>query len=426
MNTRSLRAPLAALLLALVSAGALHAVGEARMQGTVVDDATGKPIAGAKIVITSPEFTFKQERKSDAKGKFSMMFVDGTALYEAFIEAEGYRPAKQPIKLTPGVVNPVTFPLEPLPQGTTVVEGEDGQPQELSGANKAILTYNEGVNALNAKDYATAVAKFEEAHSLDPALAQVADGFAAAASGFLEQRQYQPGLAAVDRYLALKPGEASGLRLRYDLLKGAGDPGATAALELLAQSDPGRETAVRYFNLAAEAVRNNKTDDAIPLLKRAMEIDPSLDQAYTALAGIYLPRKNYKEALAIGEKLKAQKPDSAEALTIQYQAYQGLGDKAKTQEVKAAMDAANATQTPESAFNQGVTLYNANNTAEAIKAFERVLAAKPDHAKAHYMLGLSYVASNDMAKAKGHLQKFVELAPNDPDAATAKEMLETL
>lgn len=426
MDKRSYRAVLAALLLALVSAGSLHAVGEARMQGLVIDEATNKPIVGAKVVVTSPEFSFKQERKSDAKGKFSMMFVDGTARYEALVEAEGYRPAKQPIDLTPGVVNPVTFPLEPLPKGTTIQQDQEGQPQELSGANKAILTYNEGVAALGAKDYATAMAKFEEAQTLDPALAQVADGFAAAASGMLEQRQYQPGLAAVDRYLALKPGDASGLRLRYDLLKGAGDPNAPAALELLAQSDPGRETAVRYFNLAAEAVRGNKTDDAIPLLKKSMEIDPSLDQAYTALAGIYLPRKNYKEALALGEKLKAQKPDSAEALTIQYQAYQGLGDKAKAQEVKIAMDAANATQTPESAFNQGVTLYNANNSAEAIKAFERVLAAKPDHAKAHYMLGLSYVSSNNMAKAKEHLQKFVELAPGDPDAASAKEMLATL
>jgi tetratricopeptide (TPR) repeat protein len=421
MRTQSFRALMAALILAAATAGALHAVGEGRLQGVVVDEKTGKPIAGVKVTITSPEFNFKQEKTTDSKGKFSAMFVDATRKYTAHLEKEGYMAIDQPIALETGGVHAETFSLPP---GQAV---DTSKPQELSGANQAILAYNAGVTALNAKDYGTALTKFEEAHTLDPNLAPVAEGLAATAGGLLDAKQYPEGLKAVDRYLELKPGEASGLRLRYDLLKASGDTEkANAALELLTKTDPGRETAIRYFNLAAETVRNGKTDDAIPQLQKAIELDPTLEQGYSALAGIYLPRKKYKEALALGDKLLALKPDSSEAQTIRYQAYQGLGDKAKIQEVKAALEAANTTQTPESAFNQGVTLYNANNVAEAIKSFERALAAKPDYAKAHYMLGLSYVSANDMAKAKEHLQEFVRLAPNDPDAAAAKEMLGTL
>lgn len=429
MQKPSLRALGAAWLFALATAGALHAVGEGRLQGTVVDEKTNQPIAGVKVTVTSPEFKFEQVRTTDAKGKFSMMFVDSTATYKARFEKTGYAILEQNVELLLGGVKSTTFSLPPAPQnqGATGGTAEPGQPQELTGTNKAILAYNEGVNAMNAKDLKTALAKFEEARTLDPALAAVADGFIAVGGNGLEQKDYPTALTAVDRYLEVKPGDAAGLRLRYDVLKASGDTAkASAALDLLGKTDPGRDTAVRYFNLAAEAVRNGKTDDAVPLLQKALEIDPTLEQGYSALAGIYLPKKNYKEALALGDKLQAQKPDSVEAMTIRYQAYQGMGDKAKAKEVKAAMDTTTASQTPESAFNQGVTLYNANNVQEAVKAFDRALAGKPDYAKAHYMLALSYVSLNDMAKAKGHLQEFLRLAPNDPDAGAAKEMLGTL
>ena len=42
------------------------------------------------------------------------------------------------------------------------------------------------------------------------------------------------------------------------------------------------------------------------------------------------------------------------------------------------------------------------------------------------MLGLVYSNAGESAKAKEFLTKFVKLAPNDPDASAAKEMLEYL
>jgi Tfp pilus assembly protein PilF len=42
------------------------------------------------------------------------------------------------------------------------------------------------------------------------------------------------------------------------------------------------------------------------------------------------------------------------------------------------------------------------------------------------MLGLCYVNSGDNAKAKEHFSRFLELAPDDPDAGTAAEMVQYL
>jgi hypothetical protein len=41
------------------------------------------------------------------------------------------------------------------------------------------------------------------------------------------------------------------------------------------------------------------------------------------------------------------------------------------------------------------------------------------------MLGLCLAAS-DVAQARGHLETFLRLAPEDPDAPTAREMLQYL
>jgi Tfp pilus assembly protein PilF len=71
-------------------------------------------------------------------------------------------------------------------------------------------------------------------------------------------------------------------------------------------------------------------------------------------------------------------------------------------------------------------MFNAGNMAGAQQALEQALQADPDLPKAHYTLGLAYANTGDSAKAKEHLQRFLELAPDDPDAATAKEMLDYL
>jgi Flp pilus assembly protein TadD len=103
-----------------------------------------------------------------------------------------------------------------------------------------------------------------------------------------------------------------------------------------------------------------------------------------------------------------------------------MGNQAKAKEALAAMTAADQGGDPDTFFRQGVSLFNANNFAQAKTAFERVLAAEPNHPKAHYMMGLVYSNAGESAKAKEFLTKFVKLAPNDPDASAAKEMLEYL
>ena len=415
--TRTFRALSAALILALSLSAAAHAVGEGRIIGTVTDP-SGKPLQGIKITLSRPGTNYKQEKVTDANGKFTVMVLDATQEYLLQMEKEGYGSYEETIKPKPSDVLRLSYTLSEVVEQPTGPSEEEVK--QLEGKNQAIAAFNEGVTSLQANNLAAAAAKFEEATKLDSALAPA---YGALAEVLVEQKKYPEALAAADRFLELEPGNVRALRVRFDAIRAMGDKEKLGpALEALAAVDTSRETAVRVFNLGAEASRGGDREGAIAYLKRAIAIDPTLDQSYAALGQVYLVKKSFKEAAEAVEPVLARDPKNLEALTIRYEALKAAGDKAGAKAAQGLMKAAQASMNPDDLYKQGVALYNANNLVDAVEAFNTALIANPKHAKSHYMLGLAY-AGTDAAKAKEHLQKFLELAPNDPDAAQAKEML---
>jgi tetratricopeptide (TPR) repeat protein len=318
MMTSIRRATLAALVLALALTGALRAAGEGRIIVTITDDG-GAPVEGAKVSLARAGTGYKLEKVSDKKGQVMLLVLDATQEYQIHIEKAGYGPYDGPAKPKLGDTLRLSYTL---PKVAAPAPAADA-PKELSGADQAILAYNEAVTALRGGNVAGALPSLEKAASLNPSLP---DAQMALADVYLDLKRYGDALAAVDRFLALKPGDAQGLRARYDALKGAGDNDkAREALEALFAADPKNpETAVRFFNEGAERARSGSLEDAAKFFEKAVQIAP----------------------------------------------------------------------------------------------------ADPKFAKAHYVLGLSY-AKDDTKKeaAKQHLQAFLQMAPNDPDAGTAKEML---
>ena len=105
------------------------------------------------------------------------------------------------------------------------------------------------------------------------------------------------------------------------------------------------------------------------------------------------------------------------------EAYRAKGDKAKAAEYEKKYVAANPDQ-PEILYNQAVERYNKNDFKGAEPLLKKVVAGKPDFAKAHYLLGMSYVNLNNIPDMKKHLSEYLKLDPKGADAATAKEMLD--
>jgi len=414
---RTYRALAIALCLVLALAASAHAVGEGRIVGTVTNP-EGKPLEGIKITLSRPGTNYKQEKVTDKNGRFTVLVLDATQEYVLRMEKEGYDAYEETIKPKPEDTLRLSYTLsEVAPKAAGPSEEEIKQ---LDGKNQAIAAFNEGVTTLQANNLPAAEAKFKEATTLDPALAPA---FGALAEVCAEQKKHAEALAAADRFLELEPGAVRGLRVRFDTLRAMGDKEKLGpAMEALIAADKSRETAVRIYNLGAETSRAGDRDGAIAYFKRAIEVDPTLDQAYAAMGQVLLVKKSYKEAAQAVEPVLARNPQNLEALTIRYEALKAAGDKAGAAAAQEAMKAAQASMNPDDLFKQGVALYNANNMVDAVAAFQMALTVNPKHAKSHYMLGLAY-AGTDAAKAKEHLTKFLELAPDDPDAAQAREML---
>ncbi len=310
-----------ALALALAGAGALFAVTQGRLRGTVSDEA-GKPLVGVKITITTSEVTdYKQEATTDAKGRFAIVLNDATRTYTYRFDKEGYQSLEESIKIPAGSNTERNFTILSMEAAQQKAQAEGGQAQVAeTPENKAANAFNEGATAFNASDYATAKAKFQE----------------------------------------------------------------------------------------------------------AMTLNPNLTQAYQAMGRVHLAEKNYVEAAAAAEKVLSMSPGDAKAQALAYEAYTAAGDKAKAKQFEAALAAANPKVAAVNFYNQGVELFNAGKPAEALPMLEKALAADAENAKIHNLLGLCYVNMGQNAKAKEHFEKFVAMAPNDPEAAAAKEMLQYL
>lgn len=418
---RSLRflLALAGLLLLTSVPRTAQAAGEGRLLGTVLDEA-GAPLPDVLVTVSREgAANYKQEKKSDKRGQFTIIVLDATVPYKFTLAKEGFLTLEQEIKLKLEDTMRQSFTLLPAKAVAPKMSAEELA--KLEGKNQAIAAFNEGVAAFNAKDMGLAAEKFRQAVELDPTIVQA---HAALGEAYMDLAKWPEALVAIDKFLELSPGDKRGLQDRYDILKELGDkPKASAALDALVAADPSRDTAVRVFNLGAEASRAGETDAAIAHLERALSIDPTLDPAASALGSLYLKKKDYPKALGFAEKVLVAKPGDLEAMTLRYETYRAMGDKAKATEAQAAMQAASAASTPEELYKQGVALYNANNSVAARATFEQLVARDPNHAKGHFLLGNILVATGENAAAKEHLQKFLDLAPNDSEAATAKEML---
>jgi tetratricopeptide (TPR) repeat protein len=180
---------------------------------------------------------------------------------------------------------------------------------------------------------------------------------------------------------------------------------------------------VKTYNEGVIALNANDLPTAKQKFTEAIGKNAEYGQAYGGLARVLWKEEDWQGALDNALKSVQYNPEDTEINQVLYAAYNGLGQKDKAEEVLKKMQAENPEKAGLNMFNQAADLYNAGNVAEAKKIFEAIVAGQPNHAKTHYMLGMCYAGEDNKAKAKEHFEKFLQLAPNDPDAGTAQEML---
>jgi tetratricopeptide (TPR) repeat protein len=160
-------------------------------------------------------------------------------------------------------------------------------------------------------------------------------------------------------------------------------------------------------------------------LEEAVKAVPALGPAWAALAQLAVDRGDQAKALERARKCLELDDESSSCLAIAANAAGALGDAAASQQYMARYQKANPDD-PAAIFNEAAAQINQKNDATAKPLLEKCLQADPKFAKCLFEYGMLLFRSGDTAAAKTQLQKYLEVAPEGADAATAKEMINYL
>lgn len=214
---------------------------------------------------------------------------------------------------------------------------------------------------------------------------------------------------------------------------------ATAKLVLGAAgaspADTAAATALRkVLDDAIAASNSGKYDEAIAGFSKAAETQPTCFACFYNIGYAHAQKKEYDEAETNYKKaieLKADYADAYAGLASIYNAQrkfdQAAAASAKASELSSTLGApGGASGGADALFNQGVVLWNGGKIADAKKAWEGAIQANPNHAEAHYQLGMAMVNEGNLAGATSEFETYLKLAPDGPNSATAKGLVAQL
>ena len=149
----------------------------------------------------------------------------------------------------------------------------------------------------------------------------------------------------------------------------------------------GKRERSEAFQTSIQLLHEGRSAEAMELLESLYEQNPGDIEVAMNLGGAYILQQRYQDARAVLETAARADPDNAN--------------------IWVNLAAARLGPLEES---------NRAQQDDAIAAYERALAVRPDVVNVHYMLGLIYRARQDNLHAAAHFARALEQNPNDNDA----------
>jgi tetratricopeptide (TPR) repeat protein len=402
----------------LLAVGNLDVEAQAARVSITVLDMEGRPLEGVTVIITCWEKEgWEEVRTTNKKGKIAVTHVDSMKTYSYRMEMEGYQ--TQITQIRPDYSETTRRSIV-LPPVDPVARGE-ADPAEDSRGGRAVTLFKEGTEAQQRGDLDLAEKKFRQAAEFNP---DAAEPHIALAVVSHQRGDYGTAATEAEKALAISPENEQALLLRHDAYRMLGDEEKTTqSAEALRQAGITSSAAGTLFTEGMTDYRGGNTEDAVEKFRQAIELDPTLINGYLMLGNIALIEGNLEEAWVLSEKALELNPGDGNALKIRYDAARRLGDEAASKDALDALIAADPEWASTDLFNHAVELYNADDMANAATVLAKVVELRPDDAKALFLLGMTEINLGRTTAASEHLTKYLELAPDDPDAAIAREML---
>ena len=170
-----------------------------------------------------------------------------------------------------------------------------------------------------------------------------------------------------------------------------------------------------FSNLGVICKNSKRTDEAIYLFKKAIELSPKHPDAYSNLGNLYTDLGDLNQAMALTLKSLELKADNPKALINQSRIYKKLGNL--NQALEANLKSLELQpDNPNAHMNLGSIYQDLGNLDQALAATLQSLELKPDNPNAHMNLGSIYQDLGNLDQALAATLQSLELKPDNPDA----------
>jgi Tfp pilus assembly protein PilF len=174
-----------------------------------------------------------------------------------------------------------------------------------------------------------------------------------------------------------------------------------------------------------ELLRAGDAEAARAKFAEALVAKPDLFDARILLAEAAYEVGDMEGALAAARECLEADPESSECLAIASNSAGEVGDEVARAEYMARYQELNPDD-PTVLFNEAAVFLNNLDDAGAKPLLEKCLSIDAEHPECNFEYGMLLLRLGDMEGAKKHLQKYLEVAPDGPLAATAEETIKYL
>ncbi len=176
---------------------------------------------------------------------------------------------------------------------------------------------------------------------------------------------------------------------------------------------------------ATDLMNAQKYAEARAIYEDVLAKHPEAKQLEPYIARTYYGEHNLDAAIEHLRTAMAADPDNVDVKMLLANTLAEKGNAQESQQIVASIDETKINR-PEILLNVGIGLLNAKKPEEALTWFDKTATKFPDYASAYYYRGITELQLGKNDPAKADLTKFVQMAPNAPEAATATGILEKM
>ncbi|HTU33230.1 MAG TPA: tetratricopeptide repeat protein [Candidatus Acidoferrum sp.] len=167
------------------------------------------------------------------------------------------------------------------------------------------------------------------------------------------------------------------------------------------------------LDLAEAYGKNEQLDQAVNVLKPALQSDPSSVRLANALVTVYVEQRRIQDAVQIAKNCAAVRPNdvAAKGLYLHILIVDGQFDQARPLAKKLLAAAPNDF---DALYLNGILEREAGDYVIARRHLDRAIAINPTHANARYNLGMDLVQLKDYPEAKRQLETAIQLGVAQP------------